>query len=561
MFKQLMKHQQFQWLVKVLKRLTDAPDSVADAHLRMRLQVMNALILFITLAVFFGLAVGWFYAGYTPSMIASLVGMLLIYLTSKAGYYTVAVWALIFLLAVVPKVIWLNDDPGSPRFTSEVLINWTILASIISYFVFNLRHVVPSLILSTLALVAAMVLNPVAQLHVSGGIFLAVSVNVLLIIAVYMRERSEKVITQQAETLEQERIRLNTLLEATQEALFIHKHGEILLVNPAFEKLFGYNSSDIIGKHIEVLIAKEDHANVVARYQENDDRPYEVTGLHRNGTPLTLELFGQSQYYRGERMRVVSMRDISQRKEEEQHNFDLTLEQEKVRILQKFISDISHDLRTPLSVINTSIYLIEKLANNPQRQQAQIEVLQGQATQVQRLLEDLITMSRLDKADTSDFAYRYLDIHDLLKQIVHDSQNDALRKSQQLVFRPTDQSTPQVFVDPAQVKRMMRYLILNGVSYTPEGGSIVISTFCEPGVVVISVRDSGPGIPEHKLPYIFDQFYRGDEARGGNGGAGLGLTIARKIAQAHSGSISVKSKVGEGSDFRISLPVPATTTI
>src|SRR5690606_10501068 len=139
------------------------------------------------------------------------------------------------------------------------------------------------------------------------------------------------------------------------EAIIMHRDGTILMVNPACEKLFGYQSDELIGTSVVDLVAEEDRTNVITRYEQNDDRPYELKALHRNGTVLTLELAGRSQYFRGERVRVVSMRDVTERKIEQQRTLELAVEQEKVRILQKFISDISHDLRTPLSVINTSI--------------------------------------------------------------------------------------------------------------------------------------------------------------------------------------------------------------
>lgn len=559
MFKRLIETPQVRWLVRVLKRLTDAPDSLTNDPLRTRLRIMNGLLLFLTIAVFIGLQMGWFFTTYSTLVVTALGIMFVLYLLSKAGYYNFAVWALSLFLALVPKVVWLLENNGTVTLRSEILVNWTILASVISYFTLTTRQMVMSFAISKVALVFVLILVPLSTTRLGAALFITVTVDILLLIAAHLRGRSEMVIEQQAQTLEQERIRINTLLEAAREAIIMHRNGTILLVNPACEKLFGYCSEELIGMSILELFAEEDRANATTRYEQNDDRPYELKGLHRDGTTLILELAGRSQYFRGERVRVVSLRDISERKVEQQRSFDFALEQEKVRILQKFINDISHDLRTPLSVINTSIYLIEKLASNPQRQQAQIEVLQGQATQVQRLLEDLITMSRLDKADTSDFAYLYLDIQELLTQLVEDCQNDALRKKQRLTFQPAAPPPPRIFADPTQVKRMMRYLILNGVTYTPAGGEIVISTICEPTAVIISVRDSGPGIPEHKLPFIFDQFYRGDEARGGDGGAGLGLTIARKIAQAHSGSITVQSKIGEGSDFRVSLPIPAVS--
>lgn len=272
----------------------------------------------------------------------------------------------------------------------------------------------------------------------------------------------------------------------------------------------------------------------------------------KDGRSLTVEFTGRSQYYNGERVRIVTLRDMTPRLLEQQRQIELTVEQEKVRILQHFINDISHDLRTPLSIINAS--LSDPQAKRAERQRTQIEVLEQQAAHVHRLLEDLITMSRLDKAEASDFLFRRVDLHDLLHQVISDTMNEALRKNQKLIFSPCSGSA-MLMADATEIKRMMRHLIMNGLMYTPEGGLISITTRLSPEAVTIVVKDNGPGIAKDVLPFIFDEFYRGDPARGGDGGIGLGLTIARKIARAHQGAMKWMSAQGQGSEFHVKLPL------
>jgi two-component system sensor histidine kinase BaeS len=102
---------------------------------------------------------------------------------------------------------------------------------------------------------------------------------------------------------------------------------------------------------------------------------------------------------------------------------------------------------------------------------------------------------------------------------------------------------------------MLKHLILNGLNHTPEGGSVTVHTRANDTSIIIEVRDTGEGIAALDLPHIFDRFYRADRARAADsGGAGLGLTIARKIVEAHSGTIEAESELGQGSIFRVCIP-------
>jgi signal transduction histidine kinase len=253
-------------------------------------------------------------------------------------------------------------------------------------------------------------------------------------------------------------------------------------------------------------------------------------------------------------VRVVSIRDITERKQSEAQLFDLAIEREKVMVLQRFIGDMSHDLRTPLSVIKTSIYLLERLAHDPVKFKQNLDMLQTQTDHLQHILDDLLSMSRLDKADTSDYRFRWLDVNAPIKESVDEQQTLALRKQVRLTFQATE-NLPTALIDYNEFKKMLKHLILNGLNYTPEGGSVTIKSRADDQNVIVEVCDTGEGITALDLPHIFDRFYRADRARGGeSGGAGLGLTIARKIIEAHGGTIEAESKLGQGSMFRVSIP-------
>ncbi len=133
------------------------------------------------------------------------------------------------------------------------------------------------------------------------------------------------------------------------------------------------------------------------------------------------------------------------------------------------------------------------------------------------------------------------------------AQNFAQQKHLALEFQTIQPAT--ISGDPGLIKRLLTNLISNAVRYTPAGGKIIFALHHESSNVVVAITDTGIGIPEEALPYIFDRFYRVEQSRSHEtGGSGLGLAIAQKIAELHGGKISVQSTVGQGTTFRVSLP-------
>jgi len=132
---------------------------------------------------------------------------------------------------------------------------------------------------------------------------------------------------------------------------------------------------------------------------------------------------------------------------------------------------------------------------------------------------------------------------------------NALRQNLRLEFVPAF-DIPDIRMNREELKRAVRHLLDNALSYTPEYGSVTLATGIHGGQVYIEVRDTGIGITSGELPLIFERFYRADKARSAKtGGMGLGLPIARRIVEAHGGTITVESTPSEGSTFRILLPV------
>ena len=540
----------FHYIDGVAQKLVDAPLIVIDLEQRRQVRLLNMLL--IPILAMLLLMSSWSGTSdqFLVYVVTNMVVIGFIYLLNRSGRYLAAALTLTILVSASGFInFMLRNIYNAP--TPEISLTRVVLAIIIAYLVLPLGWILALAGGSLLGMIVIMLISPTAYLFLPVTVYFTVITTALMTIAALSRRRQMEQIEQQARQLAESEARFRSLLEASFEAIVVLKDGAILDTNAAIETLLGYKPAEVVGSALLDFVEPTYHRHVVTSYEINDGEPFEALLRHKGGAALHVELRGKAQVYKGETVRVIAIRDITELKNQEA----LTIEREKVRALQKFIGNLSHDLRTPLTVINTSIYLINRLGQEPDRQHHQIDVLREQAVHMQRLLEDLISMSRLDKADTSDFKFHFLNVSEPVKLAVTDQQKLAQRKNQTLSYQ-LDETAPEVLLDRDQFMLALKHLILNGLTYTGEGGSVVVETACDERNVMVRVRDNGVGIDPEDMPHIFEYFYRADPARGEEGGTGVGLVIARKIVEAHGGRIAVESQPGQGSVFTIFLPIP-----
>jgi signal transduction histidine kinase len=270
-----------------------------------------------------------------------------------------------------------------------------------------------------------------------------------------------------------------------------------------------------------------------------------------NGDAFWAEVSGPCITYQGQSAIQTIVRDISARKEAEQHEKELIAEHERVRVLEEFINDVSHDFRTPLTVINTYVYLLIK-SDLPKKQRRQLTLIHKHSTRLMQMVEDMFQMFELDLA--KDLEMDAVDLVPVLQVIVTDYVALAAEKNQTLHVNVPDTSRT-VWGHKKSLEQVVVRLVTNALQFTPEGGTITVQTMMNDHYVSIEVGDTGIGIGEQDMPHIFKRFFRADRTRAtGSGGSGLGLTIAAKIVERHQGYIEVSSVVNEGSVFRVVLP-------
>lgn len=244
--------------------------------------------------------------------------------------------------------------------------------------------------------------------------------------------------------------------------------------------------------------------------------------------------------------------DITDRKQADLNALDAMLQKERVRLLSDFIRDVSHDVRTPLTAINTSLYLLRRLDADPARRSQHYDRIEQQAARLAELLDGMLTLVRLDQND--DFEFRSVNVNTAVTAV--SARMTPLLEARRIALtHELHSELPLIQADKDELQRALLNLLGNAARFTPEAGSITVRTAVRADRVMIEIQDTGIGIAEADLTRIFERFYRADRSRStGTGGAGLGLAITKKIVERHGGKIEVESRPGEGSTFRVLLP-------
>jgi PAS domain S-box-containing protein len=220
------------------------------------------------------------------------------------------------------------------------------------------------------------------------------------------------------------------------------------------------------------------------------------------------------------------------------------------RLKSKFVSDVSHELRTPIANLKLYADLLER--GQPEKHAHYRTVLKQQTLRLSQLVEDILDLSRLEIAGREGL-FGPVDLSAVIDQVVTAHQPRAEAAGLTLTFTAAD-NLPTVRGDIHQLTQVVTNLVVNALNYTSQGWVRVAMTAQE-GRVSVCVADSGQGIAPEDLPHIFDRFYRGRRARQRDiPGTGLGLAIVKEIVELHHGSITVDSRVGEGTTFCVDLP-------
>lgn len=366
---------------------------------------------------------------------------------------------------------------------------------------------------------------------------------------------------------------------ATVGIIVVNSNGLIILSNPCIESMLGYETGELEGKTLDVLIpsktVKTHTSHVFSYFNRPVNRPMglglDLKALKKTGEELHVEISLCHYTFDGEKLAVAFITDISLKKEKEEelekYKQDLenkiaertlylneALEREKQlnEIKSRFVSLASHEFRTPLSTILSSVSLISKYNTQPESEKIDrhTERIKNAVHNLTGILNDFLSLDKLEQGMVTMQEDTFV-----LEELIHEIADELetfLKTGQQIIFH-SPQKNP-ITTDRKLLHHILINLISNASKYSGEGTSIYLYTTLRHQLLEISVKDEGIGIPEPEQQKLFGLFFRASNTSGIKG-TGLGLNIVAKYVSILKGEITFCSVQNEGSTFTVKIPV------
>lgn len=376
-------------------------------------------------------------------------------------------------------------------------------------------------------------------------------------------------------------------LFATEGILVVNEKAEIIRMNPSAEKLFGYGKGELIGKRIEALVPQRFAHSHVGHRDKYHQNPHprsmgagvELFGQKKDGSELPVEI-SLSPYKTEEgKFTIAFIVDITHRKqaEEKMKNYSVELEQqvknrtlileEAIEELEKtkkdlnvslekekelnelksrFVSMASHEFRTPLATIQSSLSLVKKYGEmkDVDKQDKHISKIKSSINNLTDILNDFLSVSKLEEGKVENMSEEF-NLKEFVSEIISDMQT-ILKNGQKIIYNHSGNEI--VTLDKKLLKNILFNLISNAIKFSPEEKSIEITSEEKKPSVKISVKDSGIGISKEDQKHLFERFFRGHNATHIQG-TGLGLNIVARYIEIMNGSINVSSEENKGTTF------------
>ncbi len=334
--------------------------------------------------------------------------------------------------------------------------------------------------------------------------------------------------------VQHERDTLDAVLRDTEDVIVVtDTQNNILFCNPAAQEVFDIERDDFVGKPLAEVIRHSEVQDLFrkdpsTRRSLSSEIRLEEDERYLNAQLSTVELVGK----------VVVMQDITHLKELD-------------RIKSDFVTAVSHDLRSPLTAILGYVELLSRMGPLNASQQEFVERINGSVQSIATLVSDLLELGKIEAGFDKDREPAHLD--EIVRSAVETHRHQWETKHLRVDISLPDE-LPPVLGYPQRIKQLTNNLMENAVKYTPENGNVHVSVEVNGDFLVLRVEDTGIGIPKKDQPYIFDKFYRTDQAIDHFSGTGLGLSIVKSIVEQHAGRIWVDSRSGVGSTFTVMLP-------
>lgn len=348
--------------------------------------------------------------------------------------------------------------------------------------------------------------------------------------------------------------RFEAILSIADDAIIsIDSNQQITLFNQGAEKIFGYSAGEVLGQKLDLLLPTrfaQEHRNHVYKFGKSSAHArrmgerQEIFGCRKDGSEFPAEAsiskldLGQESVY------TVILRDITERKQVE-------------KMKDEFVSVVSHELRTPLTSIHGSLGMLTSglLSSTSEQGKRLLQIATDSTERLVRLINDILDIERIESGKVK-MERENCDLRDLINSAINIMQPLADKAGVSLSIHNSNSSSIQLWADPDRIIQTLTNLFSNAIKFSEPGSTVYLMTELQKDQVLVTVQDTGRGIPEDKLESIFERFQQVDSSDSRNhDGTGLGLAICKSIVQQHGGKIWVKSILDEGSSFYFTLPI------
>jgi PAS domain S-box-containing protein len=359
------------------------------------------------------------------------------------------------------------------------------------------------------------------------------------------------------------------LIENSREAIFVHKNGKVIFVNESAVKLVGLNTQEeMVGKVILDFIDIEENKNIKDKFQEIYNKKstlfnFEGKLFSQDGKVVDIQNTSAYFTYAGQPAILSIIHDITPEKQVERLQLDIeknvNLLNETIqfnKLITELFTNISHELKTPLNVIYSAVQVLS-LYNNTEKflekKDKYLIIMKQNCYRLMRLMNNFLDITKMDSGFLTP-SMANINIVSVIEDITLSIASYVENKEVQLIF-DTDIEEKVMSFDPDKIERIMLNLLSNAIKFTNCNDQILVTLADMEDGILISVKDTGIGIPEDKLKFIFERFAQIDKTlKRPCEGTGIGLALVKSFVKMHEGSIDIRSELGKGSEFIIKLP-------
>lgn len=361
------------------------------------------------------------------------------------------------------------------------------------------------------------------------------------------------------------------LIQHSMDAIVVHRNGILLFANESAIKLTGYNSyAELQGLDIYDIIPSDIHEFIKQKHDDiyrsiNSIVRYNSKLLKSDGKIVEVENKSTLIIYDGKPTILSILHDITPEIQMEKLQRDvekniklLNETREMNKLITEFFANVSHELKTPLNVIFAAVQTLsiynEETEDHRKIRRKYFNMMKQNCYRLIKLINNILDMTRIDSGFVKP-SFQNCNIINIIENITLSVTSYVESKGIKLIF-DTDVEEKITACDPDKIERIILNIISNSIKFTGQGGKILVRITDQEDGIKISIKDTGIGIPEEKLVSIFERFNQVDKSLSRNReGTGIGLSLVKSLVEMHKGSIEAKSRLGEGSEFVIYLPV------